>query len=292
LRDRPPFTKITRLCVFTQETFWNFEAGGVSMISIASVCRWPPRLIRKGRFAVLKKSIRSFLHAERHLSLERQARRTTAVGIVVATSIAGLVVANQQYPAWFSIPQAQSEQIADNRPQIEEVELRSVAYQKEVERNRAISAFLAKRYRVSHEMALDFVRIAFAAGHRMGVDPLLVLAVMAVESRLNPIAESEAGAKGLMQIIPKFHPEKFVEFGGEQAIFEPQTNIVVGSQILREYIQRAGDVSDGLRIYGGGPLEGENSYPSRVLDEKRRLQHVLSQQRRAARDGPPNRVAL
>jgi soluble lytic murein transglycosylase-like protein len=136
---------------------------------------------------------------------------------------------------------------------------------------------------VSHDVTLDFVRIAYAAGQRIGVDPLLVIAVMAVESRLNPIAESVAGAKGLMQIIPKFHPEKLQEFGGERAIFEPHANIVVGSRILREYIQRTGDVSNGLRIYSGGPLEGENSYPARVLDEKRRLQQVVSQYRHAVR---------
>ena len=251
----------------------------------------PPTLIWKGRFAVLKtSSIQSVL--QEHLGLERQTRRTAAVVIVVAIAILGMVVAELQYPHWFSIPEDQSEQLAENKPVIDEVDLRSAALQKEGERDRALSTFLAKRYRVSHDMALDFVRIAFAAGHRIGVDPLLVIAVMAVESRLNPIAESEAGAKGLMQIIPKYHPEKLQEFGGERAIFEPHANIVVGSQILREYIRRAGDVSDGLRIYGGGPLEGENAYPGRVLDEKRRLQQVLNQHRQAARPATRTEVAL
>ena len=38
--------------------------------------------------------------------------------------------------------------------------------------------------------------MAHAAGHQIGIDPLLIIAVMAVESRFNPIAESVAGAKG------------------------------------------------------------------------------------------------
>ena len=235
-------------------------------------------------------SIQSVL--QEHLRLERQTRRTAAVVIVVAIAILGMVVAELRYPHWFSNPEAQSEPLAENKPVIDEVDLRSAALKKEGERDHALSTFLAKRYRVSHDMALDFVRIAFAAGHRIGVDPLLVIAVMAVESRLNPIAESEAGAKGLMQIIPKYHPEKLQEFGGERAIFEPHANIVVGSQILREYIRRAGDVSDGLRIYGGGPLEGENAYPGRVLDEKRRLQQVVNQHRQAARPATRSEVAL
>ena len=241
---------------------------------------------------MLKESIRSLLHAEEFLRLQREARKTALAAAVIAGGIVGLVLAAQHNPARFIAPDLQSEQLTEDRSKIAEVELKSGAYQKELERDHALSSFLAKRYRVSHDMALDFVRIAFAAGHRIGVDPLLVLAVMAVESRFNPIAESEAGAKGLMQIIPRFHPEKLVAFGGERAIFDPHANIVVGSQILREYIQRAGDVNDGLRIYAGVPPEGEHSYPSRVLDEKRRLQHVMSKQRKAGRDGPPNRVAL
>ena len=256
-----------------------------------TACRRPPKLIWKGRFAVVKKSIRNVLYGRLILRLERQARGAVSVALVVATTVVGTLVAGFMYPGWFSVPEAQSEQLATNSPEIAEVERKS-ASSPEIGRDRAISTFLAKRYRVSHEVALDFVRIAFAAGHRMGVDPLLVIAVMAVESRLNPIAESEAGAKGLMQIIPKYHPEKLEEFGGERAIFEPHTNIVVGSQILREYIRRAGDVSDGLRIYGGGPLEGENAYPARVLDEKRRLQHVVNQHRQAARSAPRNEVSL
>ena len=156
----------------------------------------------------------------------------------------------------------------------------------EWERDRALSAFLAKRYRVSQHVIQEFVRTAFVAGQGIGVDPLLIIAVMAVESGFNPIAESVAGAKGLMQIIPKFHAEKLEEFGGEKAIFEPRANILVGSQILREYIHRMGDVGMGLRVYGGGPMEGENRYPDRVLDEKRRLQQVVTQYDRAARPVP------
>lgn len=240
-----------------------------------------------------KKSIRNVLYARLISRLERQARGAVSVAMVVATTVMGTLIAGFMYPGWFSLPEAQSEQLAENRPTIDEVDHKSIAHQREAERDRALSTFLAKRYRVSHDIALDLVRIAFAAGQRMGVDPLLVIAVMGVESRLNPIAESEAGAKGLMQIIPKFHPEKLQEFGGEKAIFEPHTNILVGSQILREYIRRAGDVSDGLRIYGGGPLEGENPYPARVLDEKRRLQQVVNQHRQAARSiAPRHEVAL
>ena len=37
------------------------------------------------------------------------------------------------------------------------------------------------------------------------------------------------GAKGLMQVIPRFHIEKFGPFGGEKVVFEPEANIMVGA---------------------------------------------------------------
>src|SRR5204863_439614 len=73
------------------------------------------------------------------------------------------------------------------------------------------------------------VAAAFRAAREVGLDPLLVLAVISVESRFNPIAESVMGAKGLMQIIPRYHPVKLAAVGGEAAVWDPESNIVVGA---------------------------------------------------------------
>ena len=142
-------------------------------------------------------------------------------------------------------------------------------------RYRALSDFLAKRYKVSQAVTLDLVTMAHAAGHQLGVDPLLIIAVISVESRFNPIAESVAGAKGLMQIIPKYHPEKFQEYGGVKAVFDPQTNILVGSRIIKEYIARTGNLNSALQLYGGATSDENDVYFGKVMSEKERLQQVL-----------------
>lgn len=222
------------------------------------------------------KSIRSRSPFQ-HLAQRARIARSAVSTFVLAASVAALgLILHSQHPGWLKLAPAQQEDVSSDDAVLDENHRKSIA-QRELERDQAISGFLAKRYRVSHDVTLEFVRMAFATGQRMGIDPLLIIAVMAVESNLNPIAESVAGAKGLMQIIPKYHAEKLEAFGGEKAIFEPRANIVIGSQILREYIQRTGDVSLGLRIYGGGPVEGENQYPAKVLGEKRRLQQIISQ---------------
>jgi soluble lytic murein transglycosylase-like protein len=143
-------------------------------------------------------------------------------------------------------------------------------------RFRALSEFLAKRYKVSQAITLDLVTIAHTAGHQIGLDPLLIIAVMAVESRFNPIAESVQGAKGLMQVIPKYHVDKFREYGGEKyAVFDPETNILVGSQILKDYLSQTGSLNDALQRYVGASSEEDDPYIGKVMTEKQRLLQVL-----------------
>ncbi len=143
-------------------------------------------------------------------------------------------------------------------------------------RHEALAEFLAKRYKVSQEVTLEFVQIAHAEAARVNLDPLLIMAVIAVESRYNPIAESGVGAKGLMQIIPKFHGDKLAEFGGEKAVFDPESNIRVGTRILREYLTRTGNLGIALQMYAGALGDENDTYTNKVLGEKQRLQRVVA----------------
>jgi soluble lytic murein transglycosylase-like protein len=139
---------------------------------------------------------------------------------------------------------------------------------------RAVTEFIAKRYRVSELAMGSFVSAAYRAGEQYSVDPLLILAVMAVESRYNPVAESVTGAQGLMQVIPKFHLEKLSDHGGEYALLDPEVNIAVGAQILREYQRRFGDTETALQMYAGAFDEPTSQYANKVLAEKARLDFI------------------
>ena len=135
----------------------------------------------------------------------------------------------------------------------------------------AVAEHIAKRYRVAEDVIAEFVAIAYRAGDQHRVDPLLILAVMAIESRYNPVAESVMGARGLMQVIPKYHPEKLELHGGEQALLEPEVNIQVGAQILREYTRRFGDLEAALQMYAGALDEPTSRYANKVFTEKAQL---------------------
>lgn len=139
---------------------------------------------------------------------------------------------------------------------------------------RALVAHVTRRFQVAAEPTGRIVEAAYRAADEAGLDPLLVLAVISVESRFNPIAESGMGARGLMQIIPKYHLEKLAAHGGEEAVLDPESNIVVGTQILREYVRRTGSLEAGLQYYNGAAWDEEARYTQRVLGEHRRLAMV------------------
>jgi hypothetical protein len=145
------------------------------------------------------------------------------------------------------------------------------------EKYQVLVNYLSRRYRIAPDVTEQFVGAAYDAGEQVGLDPLLILAVMAVESRFNPIAESVMGAKGLMQVIPKHHLDKLVEHGGEGAVLDPLINIPVGARILKEYIRRTGSLEAGLQFYNGALADPSSRYAQKVIAEKERIQQAVSQ---------------
>jgi soluble lytic murein transglycosylase-like protein len=138
-----------------------------------------------------------------------------------------------------------------------------------------VTSWLSKRYRVAGDAANMLVSTAYTTAHDIKLDPLLILAVMAIESGLNPFAESPVGAQGLMQVMSKIHHEKFQQMGGVQAALNPVANIRVGALILKDYVNRGGSVEAGLKTYvGAAAFENDSGYGSRVLAEYRRLKQV------------------
>ena len=142
-------------------------------------------------------------------------------------------------------------------------------------RYKTLARYLARRYRVANDATEQMVAAAHEAGQLVGLDPLLILAVMAIESRFNPIAESVMGAKGLMQVMPQQHQDKFSEHGGQDAVLDPSTNIFVGARILKDCVRRAGSLESGLQLYAGAFNDPSNQYALKVLAEKDRIAQAL-----------------
>jgi soluble lytic murein transglycosylase-like protein len=218
-------------------------------------------------------------------------RKLVSLLALVASMAALALILDSQYGQmlWGGSLQ-RSGPIAEAAPDVHDAQPAPLTAAEE-SRYRALSEFVANRYRVSQDVAFDLVQLAHRVGGELQLDPLLIIAVIAIESRFNPIAESVAGAKGLMQIIPKYHTKKLQEFGGVDTVFDPATNVQVGAQILKEYIRLTGHVGSALQMYAGALSDNEDQYTNKVLNEKQRLQQVVSQALRRVPAAGPMRTA-
>jgi hypothetical protein len=140
----------------------------------------------------------------------------------------------------------------------------------------ALAFWLSRKYGVAPEPLSVLVSEAFEIGAKAKLDPTLILAIMAIESGFNPFAQSPMGAQGLMQVMTKIHHDKYENFGGKLAAFDPVTNLRVGVKVLQECISKAGSVEGGLKFYvGAGNQADDGGYAGKVMAEHARLKAVL-----------------
>ncbi|GAB2574130.1 hypothetical protein GCM10027034_00310 [Ramlibacter solisilvae] len=162
--------------------------------------------------------------------------------------------------------------------QLDAIDRATAADPRELPKQQAALAYwLSKKYRVAPEPVGALVAEAYEIGARSKLDPTLILAVMAIESGFNPFAQSAVGAQGLMQVMTGVHQDKYQNFGGKLAAFDPLTNLRVGVKVLQECIQRAGSLEAGLRFYVGAANTGDDGgYADKVMAEHERLKLVAA----------------
>lgn len=139
--------------------------------------------------------------------------------------------------------------------------------------------YVSKRYRVSHEALQPIFSTAQEVGQELKLDPLLIIAVIGVESGFNPFSQSVYGAQGLMQVVPRFHQDKLPEEAN--SFLDPVTNVQVGARVLKESIFRSGGLENGLQQFGGALKDPERRYAGKVLAEKMRLEQAVQRKRAA-----------
>ncbi|PZX29489.1 putative lytic transglycosylase [Cupriavidus phytorum] len=139
----------------------------------------------------------------------------------------------------------------------------------------AVADYIARKYRVAAQATAQLVKAAYLTGREVGIDPLLILGVIAIESSFNPYAESGVGAQGLMQVMTKVHQDKYEAVGGVSAALNPYANIKIGALVLKDCIARAGSLEGGLKYYVGATTATDGGYGAKVLAERARLRQLI-----------------
>jgi len=140
----------------------------------------------------------------------------------------------------------------------------------------AMAQWLGSKYRVSPGMLEILIVEADKLSKTYKLSPNLVIAVMAIESNFHPYIQSEAGAQGLMQVMPAIHAKRYEKFGGKSSFIDPIVSLKVGAEILRDCMKlKGGSEDEALRFYfGGGASSG--AYIDKVRAEQRRLNMVAA----------------
>lgn len=134
--------------------------------------------------------------------------------------------------------------------------------------------WITDTYRVSETAIEPALAAAEVHAEELGFDPLLIVAIMAVESSFNSRAVSNMGAQGLMQVIPRYHKDKIGANRGRNALFDPEVNVRVGTLVLHEGVQRYGSVQRALQYYNGALKDPKARYTRKVMALKKRLMTI------------------
>lgn len=135
---------------------------------------------------------------------------------------------------------------------------------------RVLTLHLSSKYRQPFRVTDEIVQAAYSEGRRHGVSPLLLLAMAEKESSLRQNVTNDYGAMGLMQVVPRFHPEKVLAVG-DAHILSPAGNMRIGAWILSEYLNHfKGDLSRALVKYSGNA----HNYASIVERNQAELERV------------------
>ena len=173
----------------------------------------------------------------------------------------------QRVNTWINLLEFNEKKISD--PVVSQTDL-----EKEFEKIR-VAKWISRKYRVSNEAVRDIVEMSFSASEKFEVDPYVVIAVIAIESSFNPLAESGAGALGLMQVMPLIHRKKFEKYGGFEKSLDVKVNIYVGTEILKNFYLRYGNYQRALLAYVGVSQNSNSSYPKKVLRLRDRLKKLI-----------------
>jgi len=190
-----------------------------------------------------------------------------------------------------SFPMLKQETIALLNPEVARIQVKSISHLADqiptskidplaldsnlmgpVQNQRAVAEFFEKKYGLDKTKIEEYVSNAVLISREVKIDPVLLLAVISVESNFNPMTKSEAGAEGLMQVMTNVHKEKYAPYGGVAGAVKPEVNIRIGAYILKYLIATSGSLRNGLKFYvGAGNADNDGGYADKVMAERNRI---------------------
>ncbi len=213
------------------------------------------------------------------LSVKTRARRGLVVGWPVAVSflaiwvgsVAGFVHLTQRSATVIA-------RVAEQSAVIEEKTERNAYLE---ERLLILEAIEDLQTRLTPDEEVVLARHVYENSREHDLPPLLLLAIIKVESSFGTHAVSAVGARGLMQVMPSTGrwvvSQLGAEWPGDDRLFEPGFNLALGSRYFAELLAKFGSVEKAIIAYNWG----ETAVRRRLMDGRRLPQSYLRRVQRA-----------
>jgi len=143
----------------------------------------------------------------------------------------------------------------------------NIQYHNDIRRHKRqkMTKYLVNNYDVQEREARVLVRSADSNARKYKIDLELLMAIIFVESTYKVTAQSNQGAIGLMQVVPKWHLDKIEQYGDVSVLYDIRANIAIGTEILMEYLEKEGNIRQALHRYNGSKDDKTLKYSNRVL---------------------------
>lgn len=154
-----------------------------------------------------------------------------------------------------------------------------------------IRGVLEREATLSETLVEDLAQSVLAESRMHALDPMLLLAVIQVESAFDHQAVSSRGAQGLMQVLPVAVAElveekKLPPSSAYRNLTDPSLNVKLGASYLAHLKEDFGDLKIALTAYNAGPtwtrkkIEASGTisfaYADKVLSVRRFLVNELA----------------
>ncbi|MBU3624993.1 lytic transglycosylase domain-containing protein [Polynucleobacter sp. JS-Safj-400b-B2] len=214
-----------------------------------------------------------------------------AAAQVADTEIAAVIYSKAKAQTATGLASAKQQTVALLMPSVAQMQVKSISHLSDripaskmdpqaldsnlmgsIQNQRAVADFFEKKYSLDRAKIEEYVSNTILIAKEVNIDPVLLLAVISVESNFNPNTKSHAGAEGLMQVMTSVHKDKYAIFGGTSEAAKPEVNIRVGAYILKYLIATAGSLRNGLKYYvGAANADDDGGYADKVMAERNRL---------------------
>lgn len=193
------------------------------------------------------------------------------VAIIIAFIFTGIIYTTETYNESLYVGSRDTGILPITR--LPPVEVKPTKEQQQAQIKKALTTKLPAYYRQASKADIKkLVKLVYKETRVRGIDPILMLGLIAAESSFNKNSVSPVGAKGYTQVMSRYHEDKIKG----RDLFHPAVNVEVGVKILHNCFKTRKSERMALACYNGARAKSDiDRYVRAVYTHKDKIQRMI-----------------